>query len=131
MGDTRTQVDYLKQITVSLEYGTSPENMDLSQEPHRFQFIYGVGTEGLCLFEKALFEKQPGQEVLLQVEPGQVDAIFGHLKQSLMNDLPLTSPFFLKSTLESIEKVEDREIIQAIANGIASGGCDCGCGCGC
>jgi hypothetical protein len=97
----------------------------------RFQFIYGVGTEGVCLFEKALFDKQPGQEFFLEVEPGQVDAIFGHLKQTLKDTLPLTSPFFLKSTLETIEKVEDREIIQAIANGIASGGCDCGCGCGC
>ena len=103
--DTNTDViDYMKKITVSLETGTSPDSMDLSKHPFSFQFIYGVGTEGVCLFEKALYEKRSGEEILLQVDPHQTREVFGHLKQSLRRfSAPWPRPFYLKSTITAIE----------------------------
>jgi hypothetical protein len=122
-------IGYMKKITVALEAGTSPDNMDLSENPFSFQFIYGVGAEGICLFEKALFEKRSGEETLLRVDPHQTGEVLGHLKQSLMTFLPMAASFYLKSTITAIETADNREIVQAIAKG--SGSSDCGCGCGC
>ena len=61
-------IDNMKRITLSLETGPSPNNMKGSK-PVSFQFIYGVGTQGLCLFEKALFGKKIGEETLLSARP--------------------------------------------------------------
>ena len=126
--DTNTDVvAYLKKITVGLETGQSPDKMNSSNHPFSFQFIYGVGAEGVCLFEKAHFEKRSGEEVLLQVDPHQAGEIFGHLKQALINVLPMATPFYLKSTITAIEAADNREVVQAMAKG--TGSCDCGCGC--
>ena len=120
-------IGYMKKISVILETGTSPDNMDLSEHPFSFQFIYGVGAEGVCLFEKALFEKRPGDKSLLEVDPRQAGEIFGHLKQPLINSLPMTAPFYLQTTITAIETADNREIVEALAKGTGSG--DCGCGC--
>ena len=126
--DTNTDVvGYLKKITVGLETGKSPDKMDSRNHPFSFQFIYGVGAEGVCLFEKAHFEKRSGEDVLLQVDPHQAKETFGHLKQALINVLPMAAPFYLKSTITAIEAADNREIVQAMAKG--TGSCDCGCGC--
>jgi len=121
-------ISYMKKVTVSLEAGTTPDNMDLSKQPFSFQFIYGVGSEGVCLFEKALFEKRPGEKILLQIDPCQTGEIFGHLKQLLVSYLPMNRPFYLQSTITAMEAADNREIVQALAKG--SGSSDCGCGCG-
>jgi len=120
-------VDNMKKITLTLETGRSQDSMDLGEQAFSFQFIYGVGTEGLCLFEKALFEKKIGEETVFRVDPHQASEVFGHLKQSLAFFLPLSKPFYLKSTVKAIETADNRELIQAIAGG--GGSSDCGCGC--
>jgi hypothetical protein len=127
MNTHKDVIGYMKKITVSLEAGKTPDNMHLNEPPLSFQFIYGVGAEGVCLFEKALFEKQSGDEILLQVDPHQSGEIFGHLKQALINFLPMAAPFYLKTTITAIEAADNREIVQAIAKG--TGSCDCECGC--
>ena len=127
MSPDKDVIGYMKKISVTLETGTSPDNMDLSEHPFSFQFIYGVGAEGVSLFEKALFEKQPGDKSLLQVDPRQAGEIFGHLKQFLINFLPMTAPFYLQTTITTIEAADNREIVEAIAKG--TGSSDCGCGC--
>jgi len=120
-------VDNMKKITLALETGTSQDSMDLSDQPFSFQFIYGVGTEGLCLFEKALFEKKIGEETVFRVDPHQASEVFGHLRQTLAPSLPLATTFYLKSTIKAIETADNRELIRAIAEG--GGSTDCGCGC--
>lgn len=126
--NTHTDViAYMKKITVTLETGTTADKMDLSERPFSFEFIYGVGAQGVCLFEKALFEKRSGEEILLQVNPQQTGEIFGHLKRALINFLPMATPFYLKATITDIQAADNREIVEAIAKG--TGSCDCGCGC--
>lgn len=133
--DTNTDViiGYMKKITVSLEAGTSPDSMDLCKHPFSFQFIYGVGSEGVCLFEKALFEKRSGEEILLRIDPHQTGEVFGHLKQPLIHFLPMAKSFYLKSTITAIEEADNQEIVRALAKGAGSNDCGCGCGgnCGC
>ena len=126
--DTNSSViSYMKKITVTLETGTSPDNMDLSEHPFSLQFIYGIGVEGICLFEKSLFEKQPGDKTFLQVDPCQAGEVFGHLKQQLIDFLPMSAPFYLKTTIRAIEAADNREIVQAMAKGVGANNCGCGC----
>jgi hypothetical protein len=56
-----------------------------------------------------------------------------YLKQSLAVFLPLATTFYLKSTVKAIETADNRELIQAIAEGGRSTDCGCGCDddCGC
>ena len=127
MNKNTNTISYMKKITVSLESGTSPNTMDISKDTFSFQFIYGVGTEGICLFEKALFEKKIGEETVFQVDPHQSGEVFGHLKQSLALFLPMSKQFYLKSTVTAIETADNRELIRAIAKGAQSSSCNCGC----
>ena len=128
MNTNTAVIDNMKRITLSLETGPSPNNMKGSK-PVLFQFIYGVGTQGLCLFEKALFGKKIGEELFFQLDPYQTDEMFGHLEQQLIAIIPLEKPCTLKSTITAIETADKRELVRAIAKG--SGSNDCGCGCGC
>jgi len=128
MSPNNNRVDYLKKITVSMEMGTTKENMDLSSNPINFQFIYGAGAQGICPFEKSLFEKNAGQSVSMKIESTHMNDVFGHLTESLKDMLPNKPSYFLIATIDSIQPVDNREVIQAIAAG--TGGCDCGCGCG-
>jgi len=130
MSPKNNYVDYLKKITVSVEMGTSEKDMDLSSAPSEFQFIYGVGAQGICLFEKALFGKLPGDSVVLPVADVNWHDIFGHLLSSIRHILPQTSSFFLRLTLLAVDRAESREVVQAIADGTGSCACDCDCGCG-
>jgi len=129
MLEKNNRVDYLKKITVSLEMGTTENRMDLCSEPATYQFIYGAGSHGICLFEKALFGKQPGQTVSLPIESANAHEMFGHLTQSLIKNLPHSDSFFLQATVHAVDTVDNRDVIQAIAEG--TGSCDCDCGCGC
>ena len=129
MNKDNNKVDYLKKITVSLEMGTSEKDMDLSSAPGEIQFFDGVGAQGICLFEKALFGKQLGETIVLKVNNSNLNDLFGHLLPTLSSILPQKSDYFLKSSIVSVDSAENREIVQAIADGTGSCGCDCGCGC--
>ena len=129
MNSEQTEVGYLKKIGLSLEAGTSEENMELTDKPFDFNFIFGVGTDGITLFEKALFGKCPGDEIIVEVIPHQINDILGHLKQAVQNLFPMKTPCFLKARVVSVDTPDQREIVRAIAAGVASSGCDCGCGC--
>jgi len=133
MSTNPMRVEYLKKISVELEAGTSAATMDLTDgKTHRLDFIYGVGTEGITLFEKAIFEKCPGDEIGIAVPRNQRDDILGHLAQEIETMLPQQpGDFFLKTRVLSVENADEREIIRAVAAGVASDGCGGGCGCGC
>ena len=126
-------VGYLKKIAVELAAGTSATDMNLTNgNPRRFEFIYGVGTEGITLFEKAIFEKFPGDEISIAVPRTQREDVLGHFAQNILNMLPQhLDDFFLKTRVLAVETASQREIIRAVASGVSSDGCGGGCGCGC
>jgi hypothetical protein len=132
MSENQNGVDYLKKIGLAVAAGSTQKDVDLAGKPSNLSFIYGVGTEGITLFEKALFAKLPGDEVMIEVQPHQTDDLLGHLKPSIEGIAPESdTSYFLKVRIESVDTPDQREIIRAIAEGVASDGCDCGCGCGC
>jgi len=129
MKSNKSLVDYLKKVTVTMETGPSPDMTNSNEAGQSFQFVYGIGTQGICLFEKALFGKERGQDILLEVTLDQADDIFGHLKPSLREILPRLFPYYIKATVIAVEKADPHEIVHAMAKGSADCSCDCGCGC--
>lgn len=129
MHKTDTVVDYLNKIHIELESGSSPGNMGLTPEPVAYRFIYGVASEGITAFEKQLFAKPVGYETTIHIREQTVREALGHLRQPLLDLLPAAPSFFMQVRITGVEPADNREVIQAIAAGASSQGCDCGCGC--
>jgi len=124
------KVENLKKITLKLEAGTSPQNMDLILDKSDFEFIFGIGPSGISPFEYELVDKTEGQEVLIEIKKEDISNFFEHLHPLI---IPLNDDiegFFLKIIIQKIAAVDHREVVKALADVTAHGhGCDCGCGC--
>lgn len=131
MDDNRTVVDYLKKVTLALEAGSEPDQMNITNGPLAHTFIFGVSAGGINPFEKAFFANAVGDMQTFNMRPENIGDILGHLKCALLKRLPASPPFFLKARITHIAQPENREVIQAIAASIegCGTGCDCGCGC--
>ena len=124
------KVKSLKKIMLKLEAGTSPENMDLELDNGQFEFIFGLGPEGMSPFEYELVEKTEGQEVLLQLQSEILPAFFEHLNLPIINLFKERDEIFLNVKIQKISPADHREVVKAMADMTAHGhGCDCGCGC--
>jgi hypothetical protein len=93
-----------------------------------FVFIYGVGSQGITPFEKALFGKRIGDQVRFDISPTDYYETVGHLDLPLLKHTGIMQPISLQVTINAIDKATDQEVVKAMA---AGGSCDdCGCGCG-
>ena len=93
-----------------------------------FEFIYGVGAQGITPFEKALFGKGIGDQVQFDISPADYCETIGHLELPLFKQTGIMKPISLQVTIDAIAKASDQEVVKAMA---AGGSCsDCGCGCG-
>jgi len=128
--DTNLKVSKLLKISLSIEAGTLPAVMDLTNSPRNLEFIFGIGSGGITPFEYELVEKQPGDAVTLHVQPGSAPVFFEHLTSPIMRGIESRDPFYMKAKIVSITQPDNREIIKAMAEKSDCGeGCDCGCGC--
>jgi hypothetical protein len=129
-GPPSTQkVENLKKITLSMAAGTSPDDMNLTPAPFSFEFIFGVGQQGLTPFEYALADKTEGDEIVLDINPNEIEQVFEHLALPIRCRLKETQRFFLKACIENISPADSRAIVKAMAGTAECGeGCDCGCG---
>ena len=120
-------VDNLSKVTLSLEAGTSPGTWDITPEPSRFGFIFGIGSGGLTPFEYQLAGRCEGEEVVMPIKASESRLFFG------FNQPPIPLPsagrelFYLKARIVRVVPAESREIIKAMAV-LADCG-DCGGGC--
>ncbi len=124
-----TKIENLSRIFLSIRVGTSADASDLSSEPIKSDFIFGLGTAGLTPFEYELSEKSEGDELNLQIRTEDMPQIFEHLRIALP---PLASgaSYHLKIRIDSISKASASEVVKAMAELAGCGGHDCGCGCG-
>ena len=120
-------IQVLKKVTLSLLAESA------GRDPVPFEFIYGVGSGGLCPFENALHDKRAGQVVTLTVSGHEARDFFGHLFVSLRQVLGLQvmpKTITLNVEIIDINEADNREVVQSLAK--ASSGCGGGsCGCGC
>ena len=131
MDGNKSVVDYLKKVTLELEAGSGPGDMNLTNGPLQRTFVFGVASDGISLFEKALFAGEVGDERTFKIQGDSARETLGHLRSVLIGQLSVSPPFFLKARITQIVQAENREVIQAMAATLndCSGDCDCGCGC--
>lgn len=114
-------IDNLMKVTLTVKNGENASGVP-------FEFIYGVGPQGITLFEKALFGKKIGDRVQFDLSPVDYRETIGHLELPLLEQTGIRKPVLLQGTIDAIVRATDQEVVKAMA---AGGSCnDCGCGCG-
>lgn len=125
------KLDNLLKVALVMEVGNSRETFDLAAEPKKIEFIYGTAACGITPFEKLLYHKNAGDEVIAAVNLKEAEAYFGPLSAGILSWLPERRELYFKFSIDAISKPQDSEVIKALASGVECGGdCDCGCGCG-
>lgn len=124
------KIEYLKKVHLLLEAGLTAEHMDLTPEALEFDFIFGIGPDGMCPFEYELSNKNEGDIVLLHLKKQEIHPFLQHLRLPVQTLLEKNDSSFLKVTISKIEQADSKEMIKALAKLTSHpGGCACGCGC--
>jgi hypothetical protein len=123
MTDGESRIENL--MKVSLDIRTDKQNRDHAAS---FEFIYGIGPDGITPFEKALFGKRVGDHIQFEGESFSGNEALGHLSMPLCEQTGIASPVAMQITVKNVVKAPDREVVKAIASGGGCGDCDCGCG---
>jgi len=124
------RVENLRKITLAIQAGTSREKMDLQSRPAEFEFVFGLGAEGMTPFEYELLDSTEGDEIALPLQKDEIDPTFEHLHPPILNLFENRTQLFLKFRILKITPADNREIVKAMAAMAGRGnGCDCGCGC--
>ena len=124
------KVENLKKITLTIQAGTSPDDMDLTPQTPQFSFIFGLAPEGMTPFEYKRVDKIENDEVLLHLKKAGLAAFFEHLNPPIWDLMNGREEFYLKVKIAEISIPDNREVVKAMAamTGHGGGGCDCGCG---
>lgn len=127
-------IQHLKKVGLAILAGHTPGKFNLTPSPMAFEFLYGIGSDGLTPFEVMLGGKAEGDTLTLAVSADDAPQFFGHfllpLRQGLgLHLLPAEIRLDLKVT--AVSDAENREVVQALARAAGHGGCGGSCGCGC
>jgi len=123
-------VENLTKVTLWLQAGTAADHTDLTPADLEFEFIFGIGSGGMCPFEYQLVNKAAGEEIVIQVKREELYPLFEHLRPPIMNLFEKYDVLHLKIKILRIAKPENTEVIKALSE-MASHHHDCDCGCGC
>lgn len=121
----------LTKVSVKIAATPITNEVRLPASEIHFSFIYGIGTEGLTAFEKALHGMAVGERLAIGVPSMQMHNYFEHLLNPLMEAIHADPPFELEIEVLNIAPVSDRELVHALARKSEGSGCECDCGCGC
>lgn len=118
-------------IKVRLAVNALPaEGTEAESAKGNLEFIFGLATQGLTPFEKALSEKRKGDSIRMRIDTESQYDILGHLACGVFQSVRLAPPVVLEFTVTDLEKADNRELIKAMAQlSSCDSGCDCGCGC--
>jgi hypothetical protein len=109
-------IEYLKKVRLNMEWGG---------QKTPFEFVFGIGSEGLSPFEFALSGKGPGYEHEFVLTRREAEGLFQHLVPPLfLDDIPET--FTLKVRVIHIAEADQREVIRAMAEASSCGSHCCG-----
>lgn len=94
-----------------------------------YEFIFGIGTYGICPFEKAMGSKAVGDAAKFTINAWDWEELFGHLPLPEYQISPETKELEITAKIISVMPAETKEVIKALSNSTNCGG-GCGCGCG-
>jgi len=129
MNKSKEKIDNLKKIKLLIEAGKRPDLMDLTPDPFPFEFIFGLGPEGMTPFEYQLSGKTEGDEFLLPLKKEILQETFQHLYADFPKFSELSDLFYLKIRVVKVAAAETQEIIKALAIISSCGHDHCSCGC--
>lgn len=125
-----TAIGPLTKVTLSLAVFDDLQGGRPPQAHTQFEFIYGIGTDGLTTFEKELHGLLPGAGMTIRVESDSISAYFEHLRGPILEAVKTHPPFNLALEVLSATPATDHELVKALAQKDTNGcGCECGCGC--
>ena len=124
------KVENLKKVTLRLEAGTTADHLNLTPDAVEYEFIFGIGPDGMCPFEYELINKPKDEILLLQLNKEDIDKFAGHLRLPVLGLFEKNRSLYLKVTILKIEQPDSKEVIKALA-ALTSHAEGCGCGCGC
>jgi hypothetical protein len=130
----KISIQLLKKVSLSLMAGSTPGTFNLTGSPVVLEFIYGVASDGLCPFESALNDKHEGDTLTLSVPIADAHEFFGHIFQSLCQEIGsqiMPETLYLQIKVAAVVDTDNREVVQSLAKAIAHGNCGGSCGCGC
>ena len=127
--EEKSRIETLKKITVTCKAGTAPGGDDLASGNERFDFVYGLATEGLTPFEFKIGGKSAGETVDFAVPARDICKTFQHLTVPGLDTPGPSENVHFSFHIESVETPDSREVIKAMAelNACGGGSCDC-CG---
>jgi hypothetical protein len=109
-------IGYLKKVNLLMEW-------DGAQHP--YDFIFGIGIDGLSPFEFDLAGKGVGHESVYILKRAELNRLFQHLIPPLfLCDTP--EAFTLKIRVIGIGQADPREVIKAMAEASSCGSDCCG-----
>jgi len=108
-------VENLTKVTLRLQAGTTADHMDLTPTALEFEFIFGIGSGGMCPFEYQLVNKAAGEKIVIQVKKEELYPLFEHLRPPIMNLFEEHDGLHLKIKILRIEKPENTEVIKALS----------------
>ena len=127
MKNDRQAIEPLKKVTLQVSAGKRPTGDELmSAAP--VEFIFGLGKTGLTPLERHLEGKTAGRSLSLELNRSCIPEFFGHIFSYPLDVQTALDPFYLNLKIMSVSAVNPREVIRAMADMTACGGCDCGCG---
>ena len=126
-------VDNLKKISLSVEAGSTPQDMNLTALPIAREFIFGIGQSGMSPFEYRLVGKKAGDSLLLPLAKTESQRFFEHIVVPIEHLFENREAVYLKLTVVNATAADSRAIVKAMAETahLSEGGCGGGCGCGC
>jgi hypothetical protein len=135
MNQSPITVDVLRRVGLSLAAGSAEGRSDILPGPAPFDFIFGIGTDGITPFEYRLVHKLPGDHIEVMVTRNDLSRLFGHLAPQVLAALPIPARldrWWLSVAIEAVNAADGRDVVRALArlSEAAEGGCGCTGGCG-
>ncbi len=124
-----TPIGPLTKISLSIDVLTIEPDSQPIRTGALFEFVYGIGTQGLSAFEKKLHGLEPGSRTKIRIANIDVQSYFEHLRGPLLDTLKIYPPFDMNIEVRSVSPTTDRELVHALADKNVDG-CACNCGCG-
>lgn len=115
------RIEPMKKVVLSISAGSSPEHMDITPQPFDFDFIHGLGIEGLSPFEQLLVDKEIGETVTMSLAVTEQGPFLGNLSFPPLLMPPDAVTLFLQVTVNKVETASGREVIQELAHNAACG----------
>ncbi len=131
MNENKTKIENLTKVTLGIEAGTSSDNNALMPKSFPFEFIFGLGKEGLTPFECELADKAEGDEIFLNLTHAHLPKTFEHICFPFHQLSGQADVSFLKARVLKVIPAENREVIKALAQMAACDHGDGGCGDSC